>query len=375
MRLLLLYDLLAPESVGGVELRNAALGRALASRGHDVSLAAPTDQGDGPTSSGYRIQPLGPRWRHGGRRAPADVRRFMRRLHLIAPRSYDLVETANIPYAHLPTVARACRRAGRPLLVTWHEIWGGAWSDYARGVLWTAWPLLALVERWLVRCGTAVITPSALTARRLPRSLRAKASVVPGGVWVEEMRLVAAAADPAPLVTVNRLIADKRLDLLIRAVALLRGGPRLDVIGEGPERAKLEDLARTLGIADRVRFRGRMSVDRDVWAAIAGAQVAVQPSAREGFGLFALEALALGVPVVHVESERSAVGEIARDGLEGLQADADPAQLAAALRRLLDDPGRRAEMASAARQRAADFDWSRQAERFETAALAAIGSG
>jgi glycosyltransferase involved in cell wall biosynthesis len=299
------------------------------------------------------------------------VRRYRALVRRVDPSRFDVVETANIPYAHLPAIERSCRRAGRPLLVTWHEFWGGAWKDYLHSPFW---PLFALAERWLTRRGNVAITPSELTASRLPAAVRRRARVVPGGVWLDRLRDVTPTPDAATLVTVNRLIADKRIDLLLRALALLPRA-RLDVIGDGPERGALESLAGELELRERVRFRGRLDAPDDVWAAIAGARLAVQPSAREGFGLFALEALALGVPVVHVESRRSAVGEIARHGREGLQASADPTSLAVALRALLDDDGRHAAFAAAARRRAAEYDWSRQAARFEDAARDAIGSG
>ena len=103
----------------------------------------------------------------------------------------------------------------------------------------------------------------------------------------------------------------------------------------------------------------------------------MQPSAREGFGLFPLEAMAAGLPVVHCESSESAVAELVRDGIEGIAAPADPMGLAAALATLLTDEPRRARLAAAARARAAEYDYDAIAAQFErvcASLLTAAGS-
>src|SRR6185436_15210544 len=130
-------------------------------------------------------------------------------------------------------------------------------------------------------------------------------------------------------------------------VAAAIGGeqPLLTIFGEGPDRPRLEALARTLGIADRVRFRGHVATSEEVWRELARAKIAVQPSGREGFGLFPLEAMAVGLPVVHCESSESAVDELVRDGVDGIAAPAHPGGLATALAGLLADEPRLRTMA------------------------------
>jgi glycosyltransferase involved in cell wall biosynthesis len=91
----------------------------------------------------------------------------------------------------------------------------------------------------------------------------------------------------------------------------------------------------------------------------------VQPSQREGFGLFPLEALALGKPVIYCAAEENAIGDVVRHEREGLCSQPTPEALAAAIARLLDDPGERAEFSRRGRERAAEYDWpavARQAE-------------
>jgi glycosyltransferase involved in cell wall biosynthesis len=106
------------------------------------------------------------------------------------------------------------------------------------------------------------------------------------------------------VVTVGRLTAFKRLELVIDAVAILkkRGTVvRLAIVGDGPERPALEQRSRERGIADMTTFLGAVAPDR-VAAAIGDADLFAFPAVHEGLGLAAAEALMLGVPVVACRS-------------------------------------------------------------------------
>jgi glycosyltransferase involved in cell wall biosynthesis len=139
------------------------------------------------------------------------------------------------------------------------------------------------------------------------------------------------------------------------------------IIGEGPLRGALEQLARELGIADRVTFLGAQRRDQ-LKAYIHAARVFAFPSvnAAEAFGIVQLEAMAAGRPVVNT-SLATAVPHVARDGLEGLTVPPnDPEALAAALRRLLDDPELAQRIGAAGQRRArADFDLALFLDRME----------
>jgi glycosyltransferase involved in cell wall biosynthesis len=172
-----------------------------------------------------------------------------------------------------------------------------------------------------------------------------------------------------PLVFVGRLVAHKRLELLVSAVARLRppsdGSPILTILGDGPDHDHLQRLLTDLGVSDRVRLVRRLEGRDEVFALLASARIAVQPSAREGFGLFPLEALATGLPVVFCASPESAVGELVRDGVEGLCVAADPNALAEALERLLGDEASISRLGRHAERRAREFEWEKIAARFE----------
>jgi glycosyltransferase involved in cell wall biosynthesis len=373
MRILMPYETVFPHAFGGLESRNHQLAAALSARGHAVTLAAfYDDDGRGPADpGGPRLLRLGssPRlWDDAGRRRTRSALRLAAAMCRIDLGPYDVVETPNMPYAHLLPLAIRCRLARRPLIVTWYEYWGAYWPQHVGS--WQA-PLHAAAERMTAQLGREVTAPSRLTADRLAGARRGRAvRVLPCGIDVERIRGAAGRGDLAgpPFVFAGRLLAHKRLDVLLRSLAMLRDPgpgdePSLTIFGDGPERARLERLSADLGLAGRVRFRGHVAAIETVWEALGASRVAVQPSAREGFGLFPLEAMAAGLPVVYCESPDSAVGEVVRDGREGLRCAADPAALA---RALADASGPRwADLSRAARERAREYDWSTITPRFE----------
>jgi len=204
--------------------------------------------------------------------------------------------------------------------------------------------------------------------------------VIPNGIPAGRIREAAAsaAAPGPPLVYAGRLLREKRVDLLLEAVARLapdRPGPLLAVIGDGPDRERLTTLAARLGLlgaSPRVTFLGRLAANTDVWRALGASRIAVQPSSREGFGLFPLEAMAAGLPVVYCESPESALGELVEPGVHGLCTQPQPGALAAALDRLLGDPAEVSRMSAAALLHAARYDWSRVAADMERAFLSRL---
>ena len=158
----------------------------------------------------------------------------------------------------------------------------------------------------------------------------------------------AAAGDPPTILYAGRLIAEKRVDLLLDAFALAHGDDpalRLLIVGDGPERERLAQRAASLGIETAVTFAGfvpEATLDR----LFAQTTAIVQPSAREGYGMVVVEAAAYGVPVVVVEAPDNAAVELVEPGSNGLVAAPTPAALAraiAAVRR--DNPQWRARVA------------------------------
>jgi len=364
---LILYETVYPDFIGGVETRNHELARALVRRGHEVTLAGFCGDlaGEPPRLHVRSLGDLGGRlYNREGKRSTRQALRFAAAAARFDLGPYDVVETPNMPYVHLLPLAARCRRAGKPLVVTWFEHWGAYWREYFGAA---KAPAYRAVEWATAQLGTVATATSRLTAERLAAARRrGGVELVPCGIEVARVRAAAADAEPGapPLVFAGRLIAHKRLPLLLEAVRRLAEtmpGPLLTVFGEGPERGRLEGLARQLG----VEFRGHVERSEEVWRAMGGARIAVQPSAREGFGLFPLEAMAAGLPVVYCESAESAVPELVRDGVEGICCAPEAEALSSTLERLLVQDDERLGLAAGARERAELYDWEEIGRRFE----------
>ncbi len=203
------------------------------------------------------------------------------------------------------------------------------------------------------------------------RSLRDRAVAL--GAPAERMRVIGSPIDtqvfapptqrpprqgPVRLVAIGRLVGKKGFSDAVRAVALLREAGRevrLDILGEGPLGPALAVEAAAAGVADRVTLRGAAG-QAEVLAALHAAEILVAPSRRTGSGdeegvpNVLKEALATGLPVIATRHGGSP--ELVVPGENGdLVPEGDPAALAAAIGRMMDDPAAWPRMGAAGRQR------------------------
>ena len=170
--------------------------------------------------------------------------------------------------------------------------------------------------------------------------------------------------DDGYLLFVGRLVAQKGVDLLLRAFgAVLRRCPesRLVIVGDGELELFLKRLSREMGFPDRVSFLG-WRTGGDLVEIYQRAQVVVVPSYYEPFGIVALEAMACGRPVVGARV--GGLEEIVISDEHGLLFEpGDYLDLARRLAVLILDPERRRRMGAAARERAGSFRWEAIAGR------------
>jgi glycosyltransferase involved in cell wall biosynthesis len=170
--------------------------------------------------------------------------------------------------------------------------------------------------------------------------------------------------EPGELVVVGlgRLVPIKGFDLLVRALPSLIAqipSARVLLVGDGAERARLDAIAKSLGVTARLRMTGETG---DVTTYLAAADVVAVPSRNEGMGRVIVEAMALGLPVV-----ATAVGgipDVVTDGECGrLVAPEDVNALAAALIELGRDSGLRRKLGEAAEERAEAFSTAVASEK------------
>lgn len=371
LKILILYDCIYPKSLGGVEHRNYCVAKALAEKGHKITLAGWCEKTDFPFPN-VRVIPLPFQtslYNQSGQRNVLTSIKFALATLSLRLKDYDIIETANIPYIHLFPLAIRCFLARKPLVITWIEYWGEYWRDYVDK--WQA-PLFKTIEWISAQLGDKAHAISQLTAERVQENQlqKRKIPVIPCGVYLEEIELASRGTQPdtPPLVYAGRLMKEKQVDLLLEAISFLDLSPEqviLTIIGDGPDRPRLESLALELGIQNQVKFLGRLPTIADVWREVSKAKIAVQPSSREGFGLFPLESMALGLPVVYCQSSESAVSFLVRDGIEGLATVANPVNLANSISILLNNNDLTKQLSKNAKIRSKNYDWSNIAQQLE----------
>lgn len=192
-----------------------------------------------------------------------------------------------------------------------------------------------------------------------------RTSVVYNGVDPEMFSPGNQPASTAPVVlSVGNLIAIKGHAVLIRAVAALAAefpAITLEIIGDGPERATLQDLCEKLQMTGRVRFLGRQSREQ-VAHAMRSCTVFALPSRYEGLGCVYLEAMSAGKPVIGCRGQ--GIAEVIQHGSSGFLVGPDSErELALALAMLLRDETRRSNLGTTARDTILErFTLAQQAE-------------
>lgn len=346
-----------PGVVGGAELQAEAWAKRLAPR-HRVTVVT---RHDAPGQQAHEVHaaftvhrlPVSP---VPGWRTLADVAGVERVVAGLAPRPEVLL--AFITFASGLAAVRAGRRLGIPAVV-WvrgeaeYRLAGSRFQRFVAPRVWTDAKGVLVQSEWnrgeLLRELKGV-------SPRAAGGIGDKLEVVPNGLELPE--------GPFPpgrrVLGVGRLIADKGMDVLIGACA--DTGLALTIAGDGPERGALESLARSSG-AD-VRFTGQLP-RAELDALYRDSSVSVLASRRgEGLPNVVLEAMSYARAVIATPS--GATRDLLVEGESGLFVPSgDRAALAAALRRLHEQPGLASELGARARSVAEGYAWERAVPRLE----------
>ncbi len=352
MRILVLNwrDLASPWA-GGAEVHIHAIAAGLVRRGHEVRLLATRFPGATREANvdGVSVRRRGSWW-NGNFALCDEARRELRR------RRYDVVieDVNKIPF-FTPLVHDL------PLVVTVPHLFGGTvfreTNPLFASYVWAMERPLAWVYRRASWIAISASTKHDLVGRGVPAE---RIDVVHCGIDFASYDLTTPPPrTPHPtLVHLGRLMRYKRVDVVLRTFAAVRRAhpdARLHVVGDGPDRARLETLARTLGVADAVQFHGHVPHGEKVrllWSS----HVLLNASPKEGWGLTSIEANACGVPVV--ASRSPGLVDSVCDGQTGLLVDAgDVNAFADATRRLLSDRALHQRLSVRGREWARSLRW------------------
>ncbi|MCX6776179.1 MAG: glycosyltransferase family 4 protein [Candidatus Micrarchaeota archaeon] len=324
MRIAFVYDAVYPYTKGGVEIGIYEISKELSSHCHEVHCFG-IKFWKGPDiieREGVYLHGVcspAPLYTASGRRSILKPIHFSLALipALLKEGRFDVINCQSFPYFPVFSCKIVSKIKGSKLFVTWYELWGDYWYEYL------GWPLGfcgKIVERLALTLSSNIISVSEFTRRKIMRKVDKKIPVFPNGVDYESLKKAKPLEKNFDVIFIGRLIKEKNVDVLLRAVALLRTKHpkiRCCVIGEGPEKSNLVNLVSSLKIKNNINFYNFLPAHEKVFSYIKSSKVLALPSSREGFGMVALEANACGVPVLTVDSDDNAVKDFVKDGVNG----------------------------------------------------------
>jgi N-acetyl-alpha-D-glucosaminyl L-malate synthase BshA len=342
-------------SFGGSGVVAAEVGMSLAARGHRVHFISDERPGRVDTRrDNVLFHPVASRDYPSLKHSPYPLALASKMIEIALAERLDLLHVHYaIPHAASAHLARQVLGAGAaPKIITTLHGTDITLVGVDPGFL----PLV----RFAIGASDGVTVPSVwlkeMTHRNLDVPRDVAIDVIPNFVDTDRFSPAPAMAAHAParpgaprvVVHVSNFRPLKRVGDVVRVFARLRAEipAVLRLVGDGPDRAAVVELARSLGVSAAVELVGERV---DLPEVLRGADLFLLPSESESFGLAALEALSCGVPVV--ASDVGGVPEVVTDGETGLLAPVgDVAAMAAHARRLLTDDGLRARMGQAARR-------------------------
>jgi glycosyltransferase involved in cell wall biosynthesis len=345
MRVCLVYDCLFPYTVGGAERWYRNLGERLAADGHEVTYLTMRQWGRGERAEvrGVRVVAVGPRmalYTRSGRRRILQALVFGVGVlwHILRTGgSYDVVHTASFPYFSLLAVGTLRPLRGYRLVVDWHEVWSRAyWLEYLGRI---GGRIGHSVQAVCVRIPQRAFCFSRLHARRLVESGYPGQPTILGGEYAGALEQREPEEPERVVMFAGRHIPEKRVPAIIPAVAVVRRthpDVRCVVFGDGPERARVEDLVQDLGLGGVISVPGFVDAS-EVERWLRRSACLVLPSRREGYGMIVIEAAAAGTPSVVVSGDDNAATELVEEGANGFIAEsAGPDDLARAINRAIE---------------------------------------
>jgi glycosyltransferase involved in cell wall biosynthesis len=357
LKIALVSDWYYPK-VGGIEYSINALAIGLTLLGHEVQIITREWSGSFPSKIPEEIKVI----RVEGR---AISEHFMvpsayKKLNnLVRSGGFDVVHVHGLDSPMAMCSLLTARRAGIPTVVTNHSLVGKGHRKY---------PFI-LAGKFLMRSADAIIAVSSATLRETRRLSKAPVYLIPNGIDDISTKC----RDTYPIfdkngnfviTTVSRITKKKGVkDLVEIAPVLLKEKENLLflIVGDGPERKKLEDMVERMNISRSFRFTGEVPRDA-VLQLLEESDIFVLPSRNEAFGISILEAFSKNVPVV--ARNHSGVSDIIVQRKTGLLSE-DNRDMARQVKDLIENADLRESLATAAFGEIGKYKWDNIASRIE----------
>ena len=334
MRIAFVSDAILPYNKGGKEKRLFDLSTRLAEKGFDVHLytmkwwkGPNVKKENGVTLHALcRLYPL----YSGKRRSIKEGIIFGLACLSLLTEDWDVVEVDHMPFFPLFSVKLVCLLKGKKMIATWHEVWGREyWKEYLGG----KGDIAYFIERLSVLIPDKIISVSKHTTNKLRKEMFSKKEIitVPDGVDFDHIQKLKPSPIKSDAIFAGRLLSHKNVDILIRSIQLIKEhSPKVKclVIGDGPEKKRLEKMVKTLKLTKNVLFPGFLENHDEVYALMKSSKVFVLPSTREGFGIVVIEANACGIPVITTNHKDNAAKDLIEEGKNGSACGLDEKEMA-----------------------------------------------
>ena len=237
------------------------------------------------------------------------------------PPDTTVVLIGQTPWIHFYPIKMLCFKNRVPVVVDCWEIWGDYWIDYY-GALYGR--IGRYIEKNVVRCADHIMAISHMTfdmVKNVGVSVE-RITLAPNGVEINVVKSIKTSLELSDVVYFGRLVAHKNVDVLIKAVEIVRPlypEIRVLILGGGPEQVRLEKLASDLGVKNNIKFLGLMESHSEAMSILKASKVFVQPSTSEGGGSIAvIEAFACGLPVIAVRHPQGIDPRLIDDNISGM---------------------------------------------------------
>lgn len=371
MRIAYVHDVAYPWIKGGAELRNYEIARRIAKK-HDVHIYC-VKWWKGPSViEKERITYHGickPVLLYGNRKRSYNeaIKFGLAVLKELPKEKFDIIEAYQSPYFHCFSSKFASAFRKSILVYSWFEVWRNFWYEYmgASGISGK------ILERKLLMLPDYIITGSEKTIRDLGSIgfKRDNIYLVHNGIDLKSISKVKPSKEKFDIAFVGRLIKGKRVDLLVKAVGILKKEfpkIRVAIMSDGPERKNLENMAREHGIEKNIKFFGFVEKHEDIISVLKSSKIFVNPSVQEGGASIVLfEANACGLPAIAVNHPNGIDKELIKDGANGFFTDVSEKGIADKIRILLKNRKLLKKMSSLSKKSVAKYDWDSIAKEAE----------
>lgn len=324
MKIAFLSDSIYPYNKGGKETRSYELATQLAKRNYEVHFYTMKfwKGKDVIKKNGFYFHGICKNYPLyiGKRRSIKQGIIFGLSAFKLLKEDFDVLDADHMVFFHLFPAKLACLIKRKPLIITWHEVWGlKYWLSYMgkKGILGYS------IERLSSFLPDKIISVSKHTTEKLVKYLRVKPkkiSTIPNAINIKKIRNIKPAKETSDVIFVGRLNEHKNIDVLIKSIKILAEKNlkiKCIIIGDGPEKENLQELTKQLSLTNNIIFKGFIEKHEDVLSLIKSSKVFCLPSTREGFGIALIEANSCGIPVITTNHKDNASKTLIKEGKNG----------------------------------------------------------